>query len=456
MFVSELTADQRQAALARRVARVQPLPPEVCQWLIGGTPVQLHERLSLVSTVTDRIAQANPFPHPYLTIGALAVSIPLYESGRDSLRSEMVEDCLDRLCFFLSMTHLGFILDEDWSEILEHSIKEHWEPEYVATEFLQINPSTWSRELAYASSEHPARKDYLNDVACFESRESLWARNFRLAHQLLMCQEMRDLEKVCKEYGIDQNNPIWGLIQVAKTASKSDYRITVETDTPGFIKPRSVSKGSNLEVMSEESSDADESVSTAISAKESRELFHPLVEDFFESLEDQSLSKTLEGELTRARNEGRALSLIVIDSLTPHNSELDRSKKKSSLSAHSFEVWMSSLCQELTDAGYEKSSGRIFSMGSGELIIVQLGGDRVKMMPWLRAVLENCEHPKSGKEAAKDGNADPKNTGLVAGLASVERPNKSFRSEALVQAAKRCLEAARRQGANSIKSIDVY
>jgi hypothetical protein len=95
-------------------------------------------------------------------------------------------------------------------------------------------------------------------------------------------------------------------------------------------------------------------------------------------------------------------------------------------------------------------------MGTGELIIVQLGGDRVKMMPWLRTVLENCEHPNSGQESIKDNAADQKNSGLVAGLASVERPNKSFRSEALVQAAKRCLEAARRQGANSIKSIDVY
>lgn len=456
MFVSELTADQRQAALARRVARVQPLPPEVCQWLIGGTPIQLHERLSLVSAVTDRIAQANPFPHPYLTIGALAVSIPLYESGRDGLRSEMVEDCLDRLCFFLSMTHLGFILDEDWSEILEHSIQEHWEPEYVATEFLQINPSTWSRELAYASSEHPTRKDYLNDVACFESRESLWARNFRLAHQLLTCQESPDLEKICKEYGIDQNNPIWGLIQVAKTASKSDYRITVETDRPGFIKPRVASIESSLESPSEESLDADNSSLTLSGSKGAREQFHPLVEDFFESLEDNSLHETLEGELTRARNEGRALSLIVIDSLMPNSPAASRAKKKNAFSGHSFEIWMSSICQELTDAGYEKGSGRIFSMGTGELIIVQQGGDRVKMMPWLRTVLENCEHPNSGQESIKDNAADQKNSGLVAGLASVERPNKSFRSEALVQAAKRCLEAARRQGANSIKSIDVY
>lgn len=456
MFVSELTVDQRQAALARRVARVQPLPAEVCQWLIGGTPIQLHERLSLVSIVTDRIAQANPFPHPYLTIGALAVSIPLYESGRDGLRSEMAEDCLDRLCFFLSMTHLGFILDEDWSEILEHSIEEHWEPEYVATEFLQINPSTWSRELAYASSEHPTRKDYLNDVSCFESRESLWARNFRLAHQLLTCQETPDLEKICKEYGIDQNNPIWGLIQVAKIASKSDYRITLETAKPGFIKPRAVSIGLSLNADAVESFDGDESSLDEPGAKGTREQFHPLVEDFFESLEDNSLNETLEGELTRARNEGRALSLIVIDSLTPHSPETGSSRKKNSQSKHSFEVWMSSLCGELTDAGYEKSSGRIFSMRTGELIIVQLGGDRVKMMPWLRTVMENCEHSSTVQESVKDNAVDQKNLGLVAGLASVERPNKSFRSEALVQAAKRCLEAARRQGANSIKSIDVY
>lgn len=456
MFVSELTADQRQAALARRVARVQPLPPEVCQWLIGGTPIQLHERLSLVSTVTDRIAQANPFPHPYLTIGALAVSIPLYESGRDGLRSEMVEDCLDRLCFFLSMTHLGFTLDEDWSEILEHSIKEHWEPEYVATEFLQINPSTWARELAYASSEHPTRKDYLNDVACFESRESLWTRYFRLAHQLLTCHELPDLEKISKENGIDQSNPIWGLIQVAKTASKSDYRLTLETDRLGFIKPRDASIVLPSDLLSAESLDSDDSSLDLTRSKEMREQFHPLVEDFFESLEDSSLNETLEGELTRARNEGRALSLIVIDSLTPHSQEASRTKKKNALSGHSFEVWMSSLCQELTDAGYEKGSGRIFSMGTGELIIVQLCGDRVKMMPWLRTVMENCELPHSGQESVKDSVADQKNSGLVAGLASVERPNKSFRSEALVQAAKRCLEAARRQGANSIKSIDVY
>jgi hypothetical protein len=77
-------------------------------------------------------------------------------------------------------------------------------------------------------------------------------------------------------------------------------------------------------------------------------------------------------------------------------------------------------------------------------------------MPMIRLILDQTATLFANEVVSVDGELEAVPNGLVAGLASVGRANKSFRSLTLLQASLRCLEAAKRQGAGAIKSIEVF
>ncbi len=103
------------------------------------------------------------------------------------------------------------------------------------------------------------------------------------------------------------------------------------------------------------------------------------------------------------------------------------------------------------DAHGEANNVRGFISDDSELTWVFHDVERAELSQWIR------------DSFAKFNNADAESTlvthtaqPLVAGVALVNAPLKSFKIAQLIEAAWRCLDEATNQGAGAVKTIEVY
>ena len=196
-------------------------------------------------------------------------------------------------------------------------------------------------------------------------------------------------------------------------------------------------------VPSDEQNEAEHAASNYQSNQQSKQQ-SKLVNDhrFIEirSSRDPQLSSNLDHLLQQIRNEQGTLSLIVVKKLGANVSPASIASQN----------WQSSFI-EYMDMHGEATNVRGFLSDEGELTLVFQDIDRAELSQWIREsfALFNAINPDSTL-------ATPVAQPLVAGVAMVSAPSKSFKIDQLIQAACRCLDGATTQGAGTVKTIEVY
>ena len=453
MAVAATTTELREAMLAQRIVRVQPLPAEVCQWIVSETPHSTADRVALLGNLVDRIAAANSNPYPYLTISSLAAILPFYESLDHAEQAQQLRRSLHSLCGLLAMTHLRVVIEEEWKVLAEAAQQHLWLPEYFAAEYLTVEFPCWTHELADRSLAMLAQR--FGDAGGeprFEYEHSDWERNFRIAEKLLGPDGARQAPELCAHLGANQRSAFVALLERARTNMDSENRLTSNKETS--TTENRESKNDRIPLNSSLAESLRGSPTSL--PKLPMAATHPAIEDYFSSTDHDQLRMALDGQLTDARNAGVPVNMVVINELKANDMPPAHKDAQLEIQNSKPRVWLEQVCNELMEPHDDREFARLYSIRSGELIFVQGGGDRLMLMPWIRSVLDGCSSSLGAEQVSIDGEAEKVPNGLVAGLASVGRPNKSFRSTALLQAAVRCLEAAKHQGAGSIKSIEVF
>ena len=158
------------------------------------------------------------------------------------------------------------------------------------------------------------------------------------------------------------------------------------------------------------------------------------------SVNDPELSSNLEKMLTQARSNQSELSFLVVKCL--------ESQKPTSPSA--IQGWQSKFIHCIDEFGLA-ANARGFVSDEGDLSLVYEDVERSEVARWIRESFSKLqETDPAAKLAVASG------VPLVAGVASVIAPSRSFKIDQLIQSAVRCLDGATKQGAGAIKTIEVY
>ncbi len=158
------------------------------------------------------------------------------------------------------------------------------------------------------------------------------------------------------------------------------------------------------------------------------------------SSRDPQLSSNLDQMLQQIRNEQGTLSLIVVKKLGANVSA----------STIALQNWQSSFIEYMDTHG-EATNVRGFLSDDGELTLVFQDVDRAELTQWIRESFAKFNDANDDSTLATAA-AQP----LVAGVAMVSAPSRSFKIDQLIQAALRCLDGASTQGAGAVKTIEVY
>lgn len=158
------------------------------------------------------------------------------------------------------------------------------------------------------------------------------------------------------------------------------------------------------------------------------------------SARDPHLSSNLDQVLQQTRNDQGILSLMVVKKLGADVGAV----------SVALQNWQSTFIEYMDTHG-EAANVRGFLSDEGELTLVFQDVDRAELAQWIR------ESFAKFNTANTDGAiATPSAQPLVAGVAMVNAPSRSFKIDQLIQAAWRCIEGASTQGAGAIKTIEVY
>lgn len=158
------------------------------------------------------------------------------------------------------------------------------------------------------------------------------------------------------------------------------------------------------------------------------------------SVNDPELSSNLEKILTQARSNQTELSFLVVKCL--------ESQQPTSPSA--IQGWQSKFIHCIDEFGLA-ANARGFVSDEGDLSLVYEDVERSEVARWIRESFSKLQETDPEAKLAV-ASAIP----LVAGVASVIAPSRSFKIEQLIQSAVRCLDGATKQGAGAIKTIEVY
>jgi hypothetical protein len=160
------------------------------------------------------------------------------------------------------------------------------------------------------------------------------------------------------------------------------------------------------------------------------------------SSKDPQLSTLLDQLLMQSRNDQGLLSLIVVKKLG--------SESNGKPGTSDIQNWQSNFIRHM-DARGESSNVRGFISDEGELSLVFQDVERSELAQWVRDSFARISQIGDNSQLATQV-AQP----LVAGVATVHAPSRSFRIEQLIQAAWRCLDGATNQGAGAVKTIEVF
>ncbi len=188
----------------------------------------------------------------------------------------------------------------------------------------------------------------------------------------------------------------------------------------------------------EKSLDSHDLATTKSNAKSKLNKDHRFVE--IRSSRDPQLSSNLDQLLQQIRNEQGTLSLIVVKKLGANVSA----------SSIAMQNWQSAFIEYMDTHG-EATNVRGFISDDGELTLVFQDVDRTELTQWIRESFAKFNDTSVDSTLAT-ASAQP----LVAGVAMVNAPSRSFKIDQLIQAAWRCLEGASTQGAGTVKTIEVY
>ena len=158
------------------------------------------------------------------------------------------------------------------------------------------------------------------------------------------------------------------------------------------------------------------------------------------SVNDPELSSNLEKILTQARSNQSELSFLVVKCLETHRPN----------SPSAIQGWQSKFIHCIDEFGLA-ANARGFVSDEGELSLVYEDVERSEVARWIRESFSKLQETDPEAKLAV-ASAIP----LVAGVASVIAPSRSFKIEQLIQATVRCLDGATKQGAGAIKTIEVY
>ena len=158
------------------------------------------------------------------------------------------------------------------------------------------------------------------------------------------------------------------------------------------------------------------------------------------SARDPQLSSNLDQSLQHCRNEQGTMALVVAKQLATDSGS----------QSQEFQNWQSRFI-ELMDTHGESSSVRGFISGDGELSLVFQDVERAELGQWIRESFAKINVANEESSLATTV-ALP----LVAGVAMVTAPSRSFKIDQLIQSAWRCLDGASKQGAGAVKTIEVY
>jgi hypothetical protein len=451
MAVAATSTDLRESLIAQRIARVQPLPVDVCQWIASESPAAPQARVTLLGELAERISAANPRPYPYLAICTIASTLPYYRTTSVEEQSQRLPHTLKTLCSLLALSQLRVVIEEEWKVLTEAAQQQAWLPTYFASEYLTVDFPMWCRELVDRSlALLGERGSSLESDLNPEYDASDWEKNFRDAELLLLSPGNSFGQDLCLDLSSNQRSALLALVERAKTAMCSEHRFELNRENPNSDKV--VAKEEPKIIANSALADSLRGSSHAL-PKLPASATHPAIEEYFPAFDDNELRLCLDSILNEARNLEVPVNLVVIRDLKSTAVRIDSDLE---VQNNQSRVWLEQVCNELSETHDECEFSKLLSVCSGELIYVQGGGDRLKLMPWIRTVLDGSSALLSHEMVSLDVDQGQTPNGLVAGLASVGRPNKSFRSTALIQAALRCLEAAQRQGAGAIKSIEVF
>jgi len=454
MAVAATSTDLRESLIAQRIARVQPLPVDVCQWIAHESPAAPQARVNLLGELVERISAANPRPYPYLAICTIASTLPYYRTTSVEEQSEQLPHTLNTLCSLLALSQLRVVIEEEWNVLTEAAQKQAWLPTYFASEYLTVDFPMWCRELVDRSIALLGERSSIQESDLNPEYDGAdWEKSFREAELLLFSPANSITQDLCQDLGVNQRSALFALVERAKTAMCSEQRFELNKENPRS--DNAAVKEEPRVIASSALSDSLRGSSQAL-PKLPASATHPAIEDYFPAFDDNELRLCLESVLNEARNLEVPVNLVVIRELKSVEATSVVNESNLEMQNSLSRVWLEQVCNELNETHEECEFSKLLSIRSGELIYVQGGGDRLKLMPWIRTVLDGSAPLLSNEVVSIDADQGQTPNGLIAGLASVGRPNKSFRSTALLQAALRCLEAAQRQGAGAIKSIEVF
>lgn len=154
------------------------------------------------------------------------------------------------------------------------------------------------------------------------------------------------------------------------------------------------------------------------------------------SSSDPNLKKVLEQFLQRSREEQSTLAIAVVSRIRPEQ--------------QSSRNWFSPMIDRLVnESDVEDLKG--FVTDAGELALIFYDVDRYEIANWLREAFARLRN-----DTTKNRMVAQESEELVAGVAMVNSPSRSFQLEQLIDAAWRCRDGAAIQGANAVKTIEVY
>jgi hypothetical protein len=168
---------------------------------------------------------------------------------------------------------------------------------------------------------------------------------------------------------------------------------------------------------------------------------HRVVE--IRSSSDPNLVKALEHQLDECRSNQGSLALLVVRQI---HRDAAKHRPKGCL-----ELWQQSLVNHIRD-NTEAGDIRGFMSPEDDLAMLVEDMDRPEVTAVVREALQKASiaHQVFNELAAES------TIPLIAGIAFVASPARSFHLKQLIDAAWKCLDAAGNQGAGSVKSIECY
>ncbi|MFN7876683.1 MAG: hypothetical protein ACK5YR_13090 [Pirellula sp.] len=154
------------------------------------------------------------------------------------------------------------------------------------------------------------------------------------------------------------------------------------------------------------------------------------------SCSDPQLRKVLDQLLQMSREEQTMLTIVVVSRLCVETEKTGN--------------WFSPMVDQISEES-EAEDLKGFVTDAGELALMFFDVDRSDVAYWLRESFSKLQSRGASSSIHSEASEQ-----FIAGVAMVNAPSRSFELDQLIEAAWRCRDGAAIQGANAVKTIEVY